>query len=129
VINVADYPGKFDTGRAGWTMAAGGTIAGGQLVAISASGTVSAATTALAGKVVGVSTRDVVSGDKVVVYPLGMVHETTCGTGGVTAGDPLKTDNTGLVTLYVVGTDALTQLIGYALTTASAAAKVRWIGR
>jgi hypothetical protein len=126
---MADYPGKFDLGSAGWTMAAGGTITGGQLVAVSASGVVSAATTALAGKVVGVASRDATSGVSFVVFPLKMVHETVCGTGGVTAGDPLKSDNSGNVTLWVSGTDAAQLFIGVALTTAAATAKVRWIGR
>lgn len=126
---MSDYTPKFPLGAAGFGLSLGGTVTGGQLVAVSASSTVVAATTALAGKVIGVASRDGVSSDKITILPLKMVHETTCGTGGVTAGDPLKTDNTGLVTLYVVGTDAVTQLIGYAVTTATATNPVRWIGR
>jgi hypothetical protein len=125
---MADYPGKFDLGSAPWPMQLGGTVTGGQLVSVSASGVVSAATlTDL--KVVGVCTRDGVTGDKVSIYPLKMVHQTTCGTGGVTAGNPLKSDASGLVTLWVSGTDSAAAFLGVALTTATATNPVRWIGR
>jgi hypothetical protein len=126
---VADYTPKFPLGAAGFGLSLGGTVSGGQLLAVSASSTVVAATTALAAKVIGLASRDGLSGDKITVLPLKMVHETVCGTGGVTAGDPLKTDNTGLVTLWVTGTDAANLWIGEALTTAAATATVRWIGR
>jgi hypothetical protein len=125
---MADYVPAFPLGAGGWTSQASGAITGGQLLLVSGAGTVAPATlTALT--VVGVAAHDAASGANLVVFPLKMIHETNAGTGGITAGNPLKSDANGLVTLWVSGTDSAAAFLGVALNTATAGNPVQWIGR
>lgn len=125
---MADYTEVFNLGAGDFTSQASATIVGGQLLAASASGSVApAGLTSLA--VVGVAGHDAASGAKVTVKPLKKVHITTAGAGGVTFGNPLKSDAAGLVTLWVTGTDSAAAFLGIALETATATNPVRWIGR
>lgn len=125
---MADYTEVFPLGAADFTSTTSAIVTGGTLAAVSASGTVAqAGLTSLT--VVGVFGHDAASGAKVTVKPLKKVHETAAGTGGVTQGNPLKSDANGLVTLWVSGTDSAAAFIGVALTTATAGNLVQWIGR
>jgi hypothetical protein len=126
---MADYTEIFPLGAGDFnsTVATAAAV-GGVLAAVNGSGTVGPAG---AGSllIVGVFGHDAAVGAKVTIKPLKKVHETVAGTGGLTAGNPLKADANGLVTLWVTGTDSAAAFVGIALTTASAAALVRWIGR
>ena len=124
---MADYVESVDLGVGAFTSTTSASVTGGQLLRVSGSGTVGPAA-AGSPEIVGVAAFDAASGARVTVKPLRMVHRTTAGTGGVTAGNPLKSDASGNVTLYVVGTDAVTLLIGTALETASAGNPVKWLG-
>jgi hypothetical protein len=126
---VADYTPVHVLAGGPFTSQASGTIAGGDCVAVSGSGTVAAAA---AGSllVAGVAAHDAVSGQKIAVHPLKEVHETLAGAGGVTAGNPLKVGAAaGKLILWVTGTDSAAAFVGIALTTAAADATLRWIGR
>jgi len=122
---VADYTPKFPTGRTPFTLTAGGTIVGGDCVTLSASDTV--VSSAAAGAAIGVAAHDAVSGAKVVVWPLGCVHETVAGAGGVTVGDKLKVGATAGV-LITDGAASIGVTVGIALNTAIATAPLRWKG-
>lgn len=125
---MSDYTPVFPLGAGAWTSQASASTTGGQLVAVSGAGTVApAGLTALT--VVGVAAHDAASGAPLTVHPLKEVHETNAGTGGITAGNPLKSDASGLVTLWVNATDTAASFLGVALNTATAGNPVMWIGR
>ena len=114
---MGDYTPKFLPGQ-NVTYTAGAPITGGQVVYLSAAGTCQL-TSAASPVVLGVATRDVIAGDKLAVSSGGVQR---CVSGAAIAvGDPLKSAATGRVVPYVVGTDPVTQLIGFALTAAGAA--------
>jgi hypothetical protein len=117
---MSDYVPKFEPGAA-VTYTAGAGITGGQVVYLSAAGTC-LLTAAAHANVLGVATRDVSTGDLLAVSRGGVQR---CIAGATIAvGDPLKSAATGRVVPFVVGTDAETLRIGFALTAASAAASV-----
>ncbi len=125
---MADYTPKFILGAGPFTMSAGGTIAGGDVVAMSASDTVTSA--AAGATAIGIAGHDAVSGQKVTIYPLKMVHETLAGVGGATFGQPLKVGaSPNKMVVWVTGTDGAEKWVGNALNTAIADATLRWIGR
>lgn len=116
-------------GAAPYTSTASAAITGGQVLEATTTGAVGPAGAAST-KVVGVAGNDAALGASVLVFPIhGNIHETTTP-AGVTVGAVLAAAAAGTVdsgtpgTLAAAGTD-----IGVALTTASAAAKVRWTGR
>lgn len=126
---MADYTPVTTGGNKPFTSTASAAITGGQLVAVSGTGTVAPAG-ADSGIVVGVAAHDAANGAKVAVWPLvGPIHETTTS-AGVTAGNSLASEAAGgiksgtLATLAAAGT-----LLGTALTTASAGNKARWTAR
>jgi hypothetical protein len=126
---MADYTPVNTGGELPVPLTASATIVGGQLLIVTATGTVGPASAA-SGLVVGVAAHDAISGQRVSVWPIvGPVHETVT-TSGVTAGNALSASTAGtvdsgtLATLAAAGT-----LIGLALTTATAGNKCRWIGR
>jgi hypothetical protein len=134
---VPDYTPVFLPGTK-FTMQASGTIAGGDLLVVSGSGTVAKAA-ALAGlNYVGVAGHDAVSGAKVTVIAAKAVHESVAD-GAVTAGDLLTTTNTAnrqVKTLAAAGAayvqaeaNASRGVIGIALTTAADNVTVRWMQR
>jgi len=122
---MGDYTPKFAPG-ADVTYLAGAAITGGQVVYLSAAGTC-LLTAAAHANVIGVATRDVASGERVAVSRGGVQR---CVSGDViSVGDPLKSAATGRVVPFIVGTDPYTQLVGFALTAAAAAAAtidVQW---
>lgn len=125
---MADYVESVDLGVGAFTSLTSAAVTGGQLVRVTGSGTVGPAV-ATSVDVVGVAAFDAASGARVTVKPIRMLHRTTAGTGGVVAGNPLKSDASGNVTLYVVGTDAVTAYLGTALETATAGNPVKWLGQ
>lgn len=126
---MGDYVPKYAPGS-DVTYAAGAAITGGQVVYLSAAGTC-LLTAAAHANVLGVATRDVATGEQVSVTRGGVQR---CVPGAaITLGDPLKSAASGRVVTFVVGTDADTLRIGYALQAASAAATpatidVQWRG-
>lgn len=126
---MAEYTPIHQLGGGAFTSQASGSISGGDCVEVSGSGTVAAAAAGSL-KVIGVAAHDASSGGKVAIHPLKSVQETLAGAGGVTAGNPLKVGAApGKLILWVTGTDSAAAFVGVALTTASADATLRWIGR
>lgn len=102
------------------TLKASATITGGQVVAVSGSGTVAPAgadSTAW----VGVAGNDAATNDNVTIW-CGGTQECTAS-GAITAGDPLECAASGAVATQAAGTAST--VIGIALTTAANGAKVR----
>lgn len=128
---MADYAPVYRSGINPFTVTSSATIVGGQLVAISGSGTVGVAG-ALSTAVVGIAAHDCASGARLSVWPLsGLVHETTNGNAGtITAGTSIVPGATGNADTATTATAAAAgYLMGTAVTTAATGAKVRWIGR
>lgn len=102
---------------------ASATITGGQVLAVSGSGTLApAAANSVA--VVGIAIADAASGAAVRVYvPSGVW--TTVTPGGVTAGAKLVTGAAG--TVETIAANTFEKIIGTALDTATAGNTVRWV--
>lgn len=126
---MADYLPVFPNGMEPFTMTASATITGGQVVFASGVNTV-APTAGANGAAIGVAAGDAANGARVAIWPLsGVVHETTTP-AGVTAGAAVTSSTAGGVDSGTLGTVAAAGThLGTALTTATAANKVRWIGR
>jgi hypothetical protein len=119
---MADYAPRFSPGDE-FTLQASGTITGGNLVAVSGSGTVAVAG-ANALNWIGVAGFDAVSGDKVLIRTGGVQKLVASGT--VTAGDIVVCAASGKVsTLAAVTTPTAADVtntraaVGIALTTAA----------
>lgn len=119
---MADYLPLFQPGQA-FTRAASATITGGQLLAVSGSGTVAPAG-ANATNWVGVAAFDAASGDNVTVHAGGVQRIEAAG--GITAGDLVVAGAAGTVaTLAAVTTPTAADvtntraIVGVALTTAT----------
>jgi hypothetical protein len=128
---VADYTPVFSGGAIPFTSTTSATVTGGQVLEVTATGTVGPATAATT-KPCGVAAHDAASGAKVTIWPLAnVVHEiTVVAAATVTAADGVITGTAGTVNTATVATAAAAgTLIGTALTTAVAPAKVRFIGR
>jgi hypothetical protein len=128
---VSDYSPVYTGGVLPFTMTAGATITGGQVVFISGVSTVSP-TAGANGAAVGVAAHDATSGGRVSIWPFcNVVHETTNSNAGtITAGAPITSGSSGGVDTGTLGTLAAAgTLIGTAVTTAATATKVRWTGR
>lgn len=144
---MADYTPVFLPGQQ-ITLQASGTIAGGDILVVSGSGTVAKATGLADVKYIGVAGHDAVSGQKVTVFCRGIVNESIAD-GTVTAGDQVTTTNTAnrqvkslaTANVDVTGTPSQSTIntaintsvnnaravIGTALTTAADNATVRWM--
>lgn len=103
------------------TFVAASAITGGQVVYMTAAGTV-ATTTAATDAVLGVAAFDAGTGDNVTVYCEG-VHELTAS-GSITAGATVASAASGQVAAFGAGTN-YAQVFGRAITSASNGAKVR----
>lgn len=124
---MADYTPIYAPGVA-ITSSASAAITGGQMVAVSGTGTVAPAA-ADSPDVIGVAGNDAASGAIVTVHALaGVVHEFVAGTGGITAGDHVKVGAAANAVLPI-GAGTYDLRVGVALTTAAAAAKVQVLGR
>lgn len=133
---MADYAPVFLPGTA-ITTTASGTIAGGDLLVVSGSGTVAKAAANQAMNYVGVAGHDATSGVKLTMICAHAVHESIAD-GTVTAGDLLTTTATAnrqvktaaaVTTPTAADVTTTRALIGIALTTASDNATVRWMQR
>lgn len=129
---MAEYLPVFTPAEA-VTLTASAAVTGGQLVAVSGSGTVGPAGAASAAYV-GVAGHDAAINARLVVWPRGVVHEATAA-GAITAGAQLATGAAGTVASVAVASgtpdaaavNAARGLIGIALTTAADEAKVRFV--
>jgi len=127
---MADYSPVYSNGVIPFTLTASATITGGTLVESTTTGACGPAGAASI-KVVGVAAHDAASGARVTVWPVdGIVHEIIHTAGG-TVGDILVAAAAGqLATNNTAGVAAAAgTLLGIALTTAGAGAKMRFIGR
>jgi predicted RecA/RadA family phage recombinase len=112
---MAEYLPLHDEGDS-ITRAASAAITGGQLVVVSGSGTVAAASAASASWL-GVAAFDASSGDNVTVYASGV--QRLVATGTVTAGQLVEAATNGTVATHTNGTSDF-NVVGLALTTATA---------
>lgn len=113
---MAEYLPLHDDGDA-ITRSASATIAAGQLVSVSGSGTVAPAAAADV-PWLGVAAFDAASGSNVTVFTSG-VQKIVAGSGGITAGQLVHAGASGTVVTHTNGTtDYL--VVGVALTTATA---------
>jgi hypothetical protein len=125
------------------TLTAGGTIAGGDLVTLSAASTVVKASALASTAYIGVAGHDAVNGVKVTVNILKAVFDSIAD-GTVTAGDQLTTTSTAnrqvktLAAANITGAPPLAAdintainqsraVIGMAITTATDNTLVRWV--
>jgi len=97
---------------------ASAAITGGQLLAVTGSGTVGPAA-AGAPSCVGIAAFDCAAGDRVTIHA-GGVQRILAAAGGVTAGDVVAAGAAG--TVAPIGAGTFTAKIGIALTTAAAGA-------
>jgi len=117
---MAEYLPIFKPGQA-ITLKASAAITGGQVVAVTGSGTVGPSGASSA-KWVGVAANDAAQNDNVTIYSGGVQHATA--SGAITAGDLLVTAASGAVAT-AGETPADGTVIGIALTTAADGADVR----
>lgn len=111
---MADYVPLF-TGQPAFTSQASTTITGGQLLAVSGSGTVGPCGAASAA-FVGVAAFDAASGDKVTVHTGGVQRLTA--SGSITAGAAVISGASG--TVATIGAETVySRVVGVALTTAA----------
>lgn len=128
---MADYTPVYSGGVTPFSHTTSAVVTGGQVLEVTATGTVGPATAATT-KPVGVAAHDAASGARVNVWPLNnCIHEiTVVAAATVTAADGVITGTAGTVNTVAVATGAAAgTLIGTALTTATAGNKVRFIGR
>lgn len=116
---MAEYLPLYRPGQA-ITLKASGTITGGQLVAVSGSGTVAVAGAAAANWI-GVASNDAATNDYVTIFDDGVQNLTA--SGSITAGDSLVTAASGQVATGAAATPSA--FVGIALTTATNGNKVR----
>jgi hypothetical protein len=126
---MADYTPIDSNGSAPFTLTASAAVVGGTLVETTTTGNVATAGAASV-KVVGVAAHDAATGSLLSVWPLpGIVHEIVHTAGG-TVGDVITAAANGLLASTAAGTAAAAGTdLGVAVTTAGAAAKLRFIGR
>jgi hypothetical protein len=126
---MADYTPVYTGDIAPVTVTASAAVVGGTLVETSTTGNVATAGAASV-KVVGVAAHDAATGHRLSVWPLpGLMHEITHTAGG-TVGDVMTAAANGLMASTAAGTAAAAGTdLGVAVTTAGAAAKIRFIGR
>jgi hypothetical protein len=126
---MADYTPVYTGDIAPFTVTASAAVVGGTLVETSTTGNVATAGAASV-KVVGVAAHDAATGQRLSVWPLpGLMHEIVHTAGG-TVGDVMTAAANGLMASTAAGTAAAAGTdLGVAVTTAGAAAKIRFIGR
>lgn len=116
---MAEYLPVFKPGQA-VTLKASAAVTGGQVVAVSGSGTVAPAD-ATSAAWVGVAAFDAATNGNVTIFTDGV--QEVVASGAITAGDAVATAATGKVATSAAPTAA--QFVGIALSTAADGAKVR----
>lgn len=116
---MADYLPLYAPGRA-ITRSASAAVTGGQLLAVSGSGTV-APTSAATASWLGVAAFDAAIGSQVTVHSGGVQRLTA--SGAITAGALVEAAATGKVATHTNGTNDI-NVVGLALTTAADGAPV-----
>jgi hypothetical protein len=128
---MADYVPVLTNNLAPQSHTTSAAVVGGTFAVVSGTGTVATAGAASA-VIVGVFAHDAASGARVSVWPIdGVVHEMVTTTS-VTQGGGIQSSATGLVdpaTTSIAAASAAGTLVGVATTTATAPAKVRFMGR
>jgi hypothetical protein len=128
---MADYTPPFPGGNKPRTYTAGAAITGGQVVVVSAADTVIPGSAASAAAV-GVAAHDAANGAAVTVWPLAGVTHELIASAAIAVGDNVTTAATGQVATVAqaAGTTMFSQIIGVALTVASAGGqKIQVLGR
>lgn len=128
---MADYVPVYTANQTPWSATTSAITTGGQVLEVTATGTVGPATAATT-KPCGIAAHDAASGARVSVWPIaGLIHEiSVVAAATVTAADGVITGTAGTVNTGVVATAAAAgTLIGTALTTQAAPGKVRFLGR
>lgn len=125
---MADYTPVYSGGVVPFTATTSAIVTGGQVLEVSATGTVAAAG-ANSVKFIGVAGHDAASGARVDVWPIvNCVHEFV-SSGAISAGAGVKCGAAGVVVTAVVATEAAAgALVGIA-TADAASNKVRAVGR
>jgi hypothetical protein len=124
---MGDYTPLYTANLLPHTSTASAAITGGQLLEVTGAGTVGPAT-ASSVKVVGVAAHDTPSGGRVTVHPIAsVIHEFVAGSGGVTAGQPVRVGAASNAVLPVSAGTTGTQ-VGVALNSAAGAALVQVLG-
>lgn len=118
---MADYVPNIIPGHE-VTYTAGGTITGGQLVTLSATGRVVTVAGLAATGVVGIACHDAVSGQPVTVSRGG--EQRPIASGAITAGARVMAGALGTVIVWTSGTDNPAISVGIALNTVADAAPV-----
>lgn len=116
---MAEYLPVFKPGQA-VTLKASATVTGGQVVAVTGSGTVGPAGAASVAWV-GVAANDAATNDNVTIFSGGV--QSLTASGAITAGAAVATGAAGTVATSATPTSA--EIVGIALTTAANGAKVR----
>jgi hypothetical protein len=146
-VTATDYNPVYLPGDA-ITLTASGLIGAGDLLVVSGSGTVAAASADASRAVIGVAGGAALAAERVLVYGRGPVHESVAD-GTVTAGDQVRSTGTAGRTVaplppaatLLPGTysaadaqaavdaavNAARAAIGIAITTAADGVKVRWM--
>src|SRR5258708_27148212 len=130
------------------SLTASAAVTGGQVVEVSGKGTIKPCATAGSVKAIGVALHDSPVNGRVTVTAFGPVHETPVATAAtVTAGDQIQTGSAPAGSVQtappsstpatepavyaaastVADISTARSIIGVALTTATAPAKVRWV--
>jgi len=130
---MGDYVPIYKSGAALPATVGATALVGGNVVTLSAAGgpqTIGTVipSTAASGLSIGVASTDAAVGTRTTILR-GGVHELVAS-AAITALAPLKSAAGGQVTVMTIGTDPQDQLIGYALTAATAAGqliRVLWV--
>jgi hypothetical protein len=104
-------------------LTASATITGGQVVAVSGSGTVAPAGAASAA-VIGYAIDDAASGTNTFVLTRGPVSQSTAS-GGITAGAQVVSAASGAVA--TIGANTFEKILGTALDTVTTGQPIRWV--
>lgn len=128
---MADYTPVNAAGQLPFSKTTSAAVTGGTVAVASGVGTAAMAGAA-ATTVIGVFAHDAASGARVSIWPLaGLEHEIVTA-NNVTAGGGIQTAANGTVdpvTTSIAAGSAAGTLIGIATTSATAPAKVRFVGR
>lgn len=128
---MADYSPVYPSGSLPFTKTASAAVTGGQVVETTTTGAVGPAAAGSL-KSIGIAAHDAAIGARVTVWPLANIeHEiVVVAAATVTVGDGVIAGTAGTVNTVAVATGAAAgTLIGIATTTATAPAKVRFVGR
>lgn len=121
-----DYTPVYVPGRA-LSLSASAAVHAGDVVEVTGSGTVARVSASASLKVVGVASADARTGERVMVWGRGPVHELIAD-GDITAGDLVVASvTTGAGIRTMTGDDDPRALLGVAITSAASGTLARWM--